>query len=144
MDYLEQRNAVVKEAETWLRTPYHHMGRIKGAGVDCATLLAEVYPVVMGWSKVEVPYYPQAWHLHRDDERYLEQVMIYGKEVEEPLPGDIVVFRYGRSFSHGGIVVAWPTIIHAYVQARGVVLENVELNKELSTRVRRYFSPWSR
>ena len=39
---MNQRQRVVAEAETWLRTPYHHMGRIKGGGIDCPTLLAEV------------------------------------------------------------------------------------------------------
>jgi len=27
---MSQRDEVVAEAETWLRTPYHHMGRVKG------------------------------------------------------------------------------------------------------------------
>src|SRR5437660_5143962 len=39
----QRRGLVVAEAETWLRTPYHHMARVKGAGADCLTLLAEVY-----------------------------------------------------------------------------------------------------
>jgi len=34
---------VIRCAHAWLRTPYHHMGRVKGAGVDYAMLLAEVY-----------------------------------------------------------------------------------------------------
>ena len=38
-----RRAAVVAEAATWLRTPYHHMGRVKNAGTDCLMLLAEVY-----------------------------------------------------------------------------------------------------
>lgn len=33
----------VAEAITWLGTPYHHQGRVKGVGVDCGTLLCEVY-----------------------------------------------------------------------------------------------------
>lgn len=36
----------VAEAMTWLGTPYHHQGRVKGVGVDCATLLCEVYKEV--------------------------------------------------------------------------------------------------
>jgi hypothetical protein len=37
-----------------------------------------------------------------------------------PKPGDVAVFRYGRTYSHGAIVIAWPRLIHAYWQ-RGVV-----------------------
>ena len=39
----EQREAVVAEARTWIGTPWIHMAAIKGAGVDCAMLLARVY-----------------------------------------------------------------------------------------------------
>ncbi len=33
---------VVRTARTWLGTPYHHQGRLKGVGVDCAGLLIGV------------------------------------------------------------------------------------------------------
>ena len=34
----------VAEALTWLGTPYHHhQGHVKGIGVDCGTLVFEVY-----------------------------------------------------------------------------------------------------
>ena len=36
-------NAAVQEAITWLGTPYHHQGRVKGVGVDCGTLICEVH-----------------------------------------------------------------------------------------------------
>jgi len=29
------RQQVIEQARTWLGTPYHHQGRIKGIGVDC-------------------------------------------------------------------------------------------------------------
>ena len=37
------RNRVCRIARSWLGTPYHHMGRVKGAGVDCAMFPLEVY-----------------------------------------------------------------------------------------------------
>ena len=39
----DQRAAVVAEARSWIKTPWVHMAAIKGAGVDCAMLLARVY-----------------------------------------------------------------------------------------------------
>ena len=66
------RRLVVTEAASWLRTPYHHMGRVKGGGVDCLMLLAEVYEAVGVIPHVEIPFYPPDWHLHRGVERYLE------------------------------------------------------------------------
>ena len=38
-----QRAVVTAEAATWLRTPYHLMGRVKGGGTDCLMLLAGLY-----------------------------------------------------------------------------------------------------
>jgi cell wall-associated NlpC family hydrolase len=65
-----RRYAVIEEAREWLRTPYHHMARVKGAGADCLTLLAEVYERAGVTPRVEVPFYPPDWNLHRDAERY--------------------------------------------------------------------------
>ena len=68
---MTRRLQVIAEAETWLRTPYHHMGRIKGGGTDCLMLLAEVFEAAGVIPRIEVPFYPPDWHLHRDAERYL-------------------------------------------------------------------------
>ncbi len=99
------------------------MGRVKGAGVDCATLLAEVYARAGVIPTVAVPFYPPDWHLHRDAERYLGFVLEHAEEVVAPLPADIALWRFGRCFSHGAIVVEWPLVIHAYA-GRGCVMED--------------------
>lgn len=150
-----QRERVVEVAKTWLRTPYHHMGRVKGVGVDCLTLLAETYEEASLIDHVDLPFYPKDWHLHRDAERYMDGLLKYAKEIPgDPQPGDIVLFRYGRCFSHGAIVVAWPEIIHAFA-GRNCMFENVEQAAWLQyvgengpdynkPRPRRYFSYWSR
>ena len=39
----EQRDLIVEETKSWLRTPYHHQGAIKGVGVDCAMILIKVF-----------------------------------------------------------------------------------------------------
>ena len=128
------REAVVREARTWLGTRYHHMGRVKGAGVDCATLLAEVYERAGAVPHVAIAHYPPDWHLHRDLERYLAYVLQVAHEVLPPLamsgaavatiaggdravqavggpvsaqraePGDIVLYKWGRCFAHGAII----------------------------------------
>ncbi len=123
-----QRAAVVAEARTWLGTPYHPEARIKGVGVDCAQLLIGVFaaPQVGLVPMVAVPRYPPDWHLHRSAERYLTIVLDHAREIPgPPLPGDIVLWRFGRCFSHRAIVVDWPTIIHAYV-GRACLFEDAE------------------
>jgi len=121
-----QRAHVVAVARSWLGTPYHTGGRVKGAGVDCLTLLAEVYREAGFTEHIAIPYYSYDWHLHRGEERYLEGLLRHAREIDgPPEPGDIVLWRFGRCFSHGAIVVQWPTIIHAYV-GRATTLENAD------------------
>ena len=105
---------VLAVARTWIGTPYHPGGRVKGAGCDCLTLLAEVYSEAGVLPRIHIPYYPQDWHLHRGAERYLEGLLRYSHEIETPpQPGDIALWKFGRCFSHGAIVSEWPRIIHA-------------------------------
>ncbi len=119
------REAVVAEAMTWLRTPYHHMARVKGGGVDCATLLLEVYHAVGLIPKINVGFYPPDWHFHRNDERYLDWVRHYARRTDNPRPGDIALFRFGRCVSHGAIVTGWPGLIHSYFRL-GCVLGSAD------------------
>lgn len=121
----EQRLKVVEVAKSWLKTKYHHMGRVKGAGADCLTLLACVYEESGLIDKIDVPYYPQDWHLHRSEERYLKGLLQYTKEVEIPKPGDIVLWKFGRCYSHGAIVIEWPLVIHSYTGI-GCVYQDAE------------------
>jgi cell wall-associated NlpC family hydrolase len=107
------RQAIIDEAATWLRTPYHHMAAIKGAGVDCAQILIEVYSAVGLTDKPNVGNYSPDWMLHRSEEVYLSKLKEYCIEVEAPKMGDIVMFKFGRCFSHSGIVTEWPRLIHA-------------------------------
>lgn len=138
----EQRAQVVHEALSWVGTPYHHMGRIKGAAVDCGMLLMEVYEACGILPHIEVPFYEHDWNMHRTRPLYLEKVMEHARRVDVPQPGDIAVFKYGYCVSHGAIVVQWPKIVHAFVQL-GVVTDNCETNLDLGERVAGFYSPWS-
>ncbi len=55
------RQAVIAEAVTWIGTPFHHAARVKGAGVDCLMLLAEVYERAGAAPHVVPPFYVQDW-----------------------------------------------------------------------------------
>lgn len=145
----ELRAAVLEHARGWLRTPYHHMGRVKGGGTDCLMLLAEVYQSAEVVQHIEVPFYPPDWNLHRDAERYLEGLMQYAREVppvEIPgsvpgtEPGNIALFRFARCFAHGAIVVSWPRLIHAWWDA-GVVYGDAD-QAPLAGRKVRFFDPF--
>jgi cell wall-associated NlpC family hydrolase len=126
-----QRQTVAREALTWVGTPYHHHGRVKGVGVDCAQILAAVYEDAGVIPHTELGNYPREWHLHHDEERYTGWLKkAGGTQVEgDVLQGDIAVFRFGRTFSHGAIVVSAgagrPLLVHAYL-ARGVVTNFID------------------
>ena len=124
-DHSSVRQAIVAEARTWLGTPHEHACRVKGAGVDCAMFLAEVFHAVGLVDQVEVEAYPHDWHLHQDEEIYLKVVERYAHQVDRaaPLPGDILLYKFDLAISHGAIVVEWPMIIHSYLKA-GVILDD--------------------
>ncbi|WP_244406150.1 hypothetical protein [Methylocella silvestris] len=90
--------------------------------------------------------YTEDWHLHRSEERYLGFVTDRCTEVKRPRSGDIVVFRYGRCYSHGGIVTSSDplSMVHAFQPAGLVYEEMVAHNAELAkpTRRPRAFSLW--
>ena len=62
--------------------------------------------------------------------------------VAEAKTGDLVIFKVGRVFSHGAIVVAWPQIIHSHLKSRMVTLGNAERDADLVGRPARCFSYW--
>ena len=135
--------AIVSEAESWIGTPCHHAARVKGAGVDCLMLLAEVYERAGVVGHVDPGFYVPDWHMHSSAERYLEGLLGYTREVAAPAPGDVAMFRFGRTFSHGAIILAWPRVIHALWSTRKVVRGDA-LQHPLRGRPVRFFSPYGR
>lgn len=134
------RDAVVTEAKTWVGTPFHHAARLKGVGVDCLMLLAEVYERAGVIDHVDPPFYTPDWHLHRDAEVYVAGLLGHAREVPAPERGDVAIFKFGRTFSHAAIATRWPLVIHAYSQT-GVVYGDARLIP-LRGRDVRFFSPF--
>jgi cell wall-associated NlpC family hydrolase len=141
-----QRAAVVAEARTWIRTPYVNCADIRGRGVDCGMLIVRCFVDTGLVAPFDPRPYPPDWHLHRSGERYLGFVGDRCKQVSEPQPGDVAVFKFGRCYSHGAIVVAAKPlrIVHAFVQARQVVEEDLVRNPHLcdTKRAVMFFSLW--
>lgn len=141
MNEQAQRQAVIDEAKSWLRTPYHHRQRVKGVGVDCGMLLIAVYSACGLSPDFDPGEYPADWMMHRDEERYLSWVRKFAADTDKPLPGDIALWRFGRCVSHGAIVVDWPNVIHAYKQERMCVLGNASIG-DFEKRVPMFFTLW--
>ena len=135
---------VAEIAKLWLGTPYHHMGRVRGAGADCAMMPLEVYTEAGILPRSDVQFYPLSWAVHREREVYLEwiEAVIKGTDVREaapppertPLPGDFLVFKFARTYSHGAIVIEWPLCIHAHIRC-GVVYVDALQNPALAEKI---------
>jgi len=148
MDHAATRAAVVAEARSWIGTPYHLGADVKGAGVDCAMILVRVFCDLGLVAPFDPRPYSNDWHLHRSEEVYLRLLLERAHEVASPEPGDVVLFRYGRCYSHGGIVTsAEPfTMIHAFASARIVLEEEGSRNPAVARRLpnAKFASYWRR
>lgn len=138
---IDQRAAVVKEALAWTGTPYRHQADIKGVGADCGMLLVRVFVDVGLLQPFDPRPYSDDWYLHRSEEKYLGFVSSRMGQVEYPLFGDVVVFRHGRTFSHGGVVLSWPFIVHASAPSGCVLIENVE-RSPFAGKKHQFYSYW--
>lgn len=136
---MKTREDIVKEAQTWLRTPYVHCADVKGQGVDCAMILVRVFCDLGFVAPFDPRPYSTTWFLHKDEELYLGWIEKYAHKVHEPLPGDIVLYKIGRTASHGGIVVAPGYMIHAYQPNKKVELCELR-SGDLGPRLHSYWS----
>jgi len=122
------RDAIIAEGKTWIGTPYHPGARVKGAGCDCATLIAEVCIALGLIPNIDIPRESAAHFLETGNPVYLETVLQYCEEITEAelQPGDLVMYRRPKwpIFTHAAIVVSWPhAVLHA-VQNHGVIMNH--------------------
>ncbi|MBV8060001.1 MAG: C40 family peptidase [Alphaproteobacteria bacterium] len=141
----EMRADVVRVARSWVGTPYLHRGRIKGVGTDCGMSLIEIFAEAGVIESFDPGEYPSDWMLHREEERYLGIVERFTSRrmVDNPLPGDIALFKFGRCISHGGVLVEDGMLVHAYAPSRCVVLDEIERTPRLRNTLVGYWSCWS-
>ena len=111
----ELADRIVREAESWLRTPFHHRQAVKGAGIDCVHFLLRVYQAVgLVPLELEAGEYAAEWYLHRDEPLFLLGVERYASKVENGQRGDVAMYNFGRHAAHGAIIVSEELMIHAY------------------------------
>lgn len=120
-------NAIIREARSWIGTPYVHQASAKEAGCDCLGLIRGVWRAVIGTEPEVPPPYSQDWSEPQGNEdlwsaaaRHLRQ-----KSPDEVAAGDLLLFRMrsGAVAKHVGLAAeigASPTFIHSY-SGHGVV-----------------------
>ena len=141
MTEAETRAAIVAEALTWEGTPYLSHCRIKGVGTDCAQLPASIFAEV-GIIPPLNPTYTDDWMMHRDEEKFLDFVLPHAREIDEAdlQPGDLVIWKFGRTFSHSAIVLDYPTVLHAVIKGGAVIRADMTQDVDLIDRPRKCFS----
>ncbi len=163
-DVGRERQLVVTEAESWIKTPFHHCAAVRGAGIDCTSLLHVSFSVVHP-DMAPVRYLPQ-WHMNEQADGEFHELLMEGliargfTEISDGLadvepfdrdrfidarkgPGDIVVTKLARTFAHGAIISSWPYVIQAECAPYGrdeVCSASVEANWYFTSRPRKFFS----
>lgn len=146
MNYDGERQQIVRIARGWIGTPFHDCASIRGVGADCAGLVAGVYResgLVPGG--VEFQHAEPQWYLHRSEERLVEGLIKYAREIksDDAGPGDVVTYLVGRCHGHVAIVVDWPReVIHAHMQSRAVIAGGAFEGEFRTRRTVRFFSIW--
>ena len=113
---------IVTEARTWLGTPFHHQGRVKGVGVDCAGLVIctakELGLVAQDYDFKGYSRTPDGGSLIAECDRLLTRI---GQE--DMRPGCVAVFHFAHDPQHLGIVADYLhgglSLIHALASADG-------------------------
>ena len=147
IDEVIKRSKIVEVAKTWLGTPFHDCAGVKSCGVDCAYLPVRVVneAKILDHVLPDPPVYSPQIMLHcQPDQReiYIETIKNHTREIKESeaRQGDFVVYKVGRIFSHGGIIVSWPNYIIHPIRGRGVIGSHGTEEGFLRRRARRFFS----
>lgn len=120
-----KRSQVVEEARSFVNTPFHHQGRTKGVGVDCAGLIVLVGRgcgfKIEDAEPLNYSRYP-FWSLRLLDALHKNLRPISLVEARE---GSVVWFWIARPTlgQHLGILTSDGRMIHAWEQA-GKVIES--------------------
>ena len=120
------KTILYEKALEFIGTPHVNGGNIKGAGLDCSTLPANFFHE-LGYGDFEIMFgYSGDWYCKRDCEElllpYLEK---YCERIDEPEPGDIISYRWGRAqYAHLSIYLGDKRILHCQAQS-GVEITDI-------------------
>lgn len=108
------REQIVTEARTWIGTPFHHQGRVKGVGGDCIAVIAKTAHNldISQFDTVNYSRQPDPEEMGRLLDEHLDRITLAEVDL-----GDILWLKFERHAQHLGIVTQLePTlmIVHAF------------------------------
>lgn len=127
-----QREQLLAVARSWLGTPYHHQGRVRGIGADCIGFITGVIAQASG-RQVQAPIH---YGRYPDPAGALAAIAASGEgtpiDPAAALPADVVYMRIARQPQHFGFVSTQGRILHC-VEPAGVV--EVDLSAWMRQRI---------
>lgn len=115
---------ILKEARSWIGTPYRHQMSLKGTGCDCIGLVRGIWLEIYGQAPCGLPAYSPDWAEVGGREDLLDGLARLMTQVAlaEARPGDVLVFRMmpGAVAKHAAVLSLGDMddprarIIHAY------------------------------
>ncbi|MGB3899865.1 MAG: NlpC/P60 family protein [Mesorhizobium sp.] len=122
--------AVVREAVSWIGTPYRHQASRRGVGCDCLGLVRGVWQVVCGFDlEPPVAAYSLDWAEAGGGEELLAGARRHfcEKRAADAQAGDLLLFRWRPHLpaKHAGILIAHNRFVHAYQGGGAVVASSL-------------------
>ena len=122
------RRRVVREARSWIGTPYVHQASVRMKGADCLGLIRGVWRKCVGVEPQSLPAYSPDWGEVSGEETMLRaaQQWFIPINAHRAIGGDLILFRWKNTsiIKHVGILTSplryKPRFIHAY-EKTGVV-----------------------
>lgn len=112
------RQMIIREAHTWIGTPYRHQGSKKGLGCDCLGLVRGIWRHIYGSEPETPPAYTPDWAERTGEDTLLDAARrcLTERPVGERQPGDVLLFRMGLGCpaKHAAILSSTDRILHAY------------------------------
>lgn len=103
---IEKQNQLGRILESWVGTPFRHGVGVRGMGVDCIYFVTRVMEE-MELGPFQIPEYSRDWLFHSNEELLLNGILksinVKSLNLLEPLNGDIILFKFGRTNSHSAI-----------------------------------------
>lgn len=138
IDIEAKRAEIVREARSWLGTPFHDHAGVKGAGCDCLHLIFRVAQACGYAPAGDPPPYKPQWFLHRGEPLFLEGLVRYGAhKVTAAEAGDFAMYNFGRHAAHAAIIIDSSSLIHAYKPVGRVTIGD---RRELEPKLDSYWS----
>lgn len=148
------REQIIAEAMTFLGTPYHLGGQVKGAGVDCATFIYKTFHTFGMMPTQDIGVFHSDWPCHTKDEVYIRRLLRHATKIADGISyaslrtksANIALVKTDENskvYNHGGIILAWPKVIHCAPE-NGVEIVDASLHWLWSFKKVMIFDPWEK